>query len=286
MHIQNKNIARDLKNFDKEKAKENTTFCAAVFDLQQVPSSPESEVGLAYYKLKLSTYNFTVFNLASKDSFCYMWYESIAKRGSSEIGSCLILFIENQIPKGIKEFSFYSDNCPGQNRNKYLFSLYNHLCQKHQIKIRHTFLEKGHTQSEGDSVHSVIEKAARNISVYTPEQWYAVVRSAKRKQPYVVVELEQADIRNLKDLQEKTAINWDRDENNDKVIWNKMKIIVTDFEFPNVVFTKYSYSKDEPFKKIFISKKGRKSVNVNVRDFCLQPLYSTLLPISKKSMTT
>ncbi|XP_072395672.1 uncharacterized protein [Diabrotica undecimpunctata] len=282
LHVRNKNMARDLKNIDKEKAKENTTFCAAAFDLQQVLSTPKSDVGLAYYKLKLSTYNFTVFDLAIKDSFCYMWYECIAKRGSSEIGSCLLLFIENQIQKGVKEFSFYSDNCSGQNRNKYLFSLYNYLCQKDKIKIRHTFLEKGHTQSEGDSVHSVIEKAARNVSVYTPEQWYTIVRFAKRKQPYVVIELEQANILNLKSLQEKTTINWDKDEQNEKVTWNKIKIVETDFHIPNVVFIKYSYSNDDPFKKIFISKKGRKSLNVNARDFCLKPLNTTLLPISKK----
>lgn len=142
-HIENKNLARNLKNADKEKAKENASCCAAVFDLQQVLPAPKTEVGVAYYKLKLSTFNFTVFNLASKEAFCYMWYECIAKRGSSEIGSCLLLFIEHHVQKGIKEFLFFSDNCPGQNRNKFLFSLYNYLTQKYLIKICHTFLQRG-----------------------------------------------------------------------------------------------------------------------------------------------
>nr|CAH7730724.1 unnamed protein product [Callosobruchus chinensis] len=216
LHLKNKNLARALKAADKERAKQKTTLCCAVFDLQQVLSVPKSEVGLAYYKLKLSTYNFTVFDLAYKDAFCYMWYQCIGNRGASEIGSCLLLFIEARIRKGVNEFAFYSDNCAGQNRNKYLFSLYNYLSQKYKIKIRHTFLEKGHTQSEGDSVHSVIEKAARNVPVYTPEQWYTLVRTCKRKQPYIVTELGQENIRDLKDLQEKTSMNWEKNDQNER----------------------------------------------------------------------
>lgn len=98
-----------------------------------------------------------------------------AKRESSEIGSCLLNFIESHIEKGFKEFSFYSDNCAGQNRNKFLFSLYNYISKKYEIKINHTFFEKGHIQSEDDSVHSVMEKAARNASVFTPDQRYVIV---------------------------------------------------------------------------------------------------------------
>nr|CAI5838294.1 unnamed protein product [Callosobruchus analis] len=42
-----------------------------------------------------------------------------------------------------------------------IFSMYNFLAQKYNIVIRHTFLGKGHTQTEGDSMHSVVERAAR-----------------------------------------------------------------------------------------------------------------------------
>ncbi|KAK4877037.1 hypothetical protein RN001_009543 [Aquatica leii] len=77
--------------------------------------------------------------------------------------------------------------------------LYSYLSQKHSVKIRHTFLEPGHTQTEGACVHSVIEKASRHISVYTPQQWYSVVRTAKRKKPYYTVyELPQKDVYDLK----------------------------------------------------------------------------------------
>ena len=280
-HIRNKNLGRELKNDDKEKALSNSNFCAATFDLQQVLSAPKSDVGLAYYKLKLATYNFTVFNLASKDCFCYMWHECIAKRGASEIGSSLLLFIEHQIKNGVKEFSFYSDNCAGQNRNKFLFSLYNFLSQKHKIIIRHNFLERGHTQTEGDSVHSVIEKAARSIPVYTPEQWYTVVRTAKRKQPYFVVEMEKENIFDLKALQRDTTLNWDKNEANEKVYWNKLKIVETNPDFPNVLLYKCDCT-DRQFCKMILTQRGRKSINVNFNNVRLKQLYFDRIPLSKK----
>ncbi|CAH1101997.1 unnamed protein product [Psylliodes chrysocephalus] len=93
--LQDEYLAREYKN--KEKGKNDKEFCVAVFDLEQILSVPKSEVGLAYYKLKLSTYNFTIFNLASKECSCYMWHEVIAKKDASEIGSCLILFIYDQV---------------------------------------------------------------------------------------------------------------------------------------------------------------------------------------------
>lgn len=257
-HIKNKTLAREAKNMDKQRASQNPNkICSAVFDLQQILPVPKSNVGVSYYKLKLSAYNFTIFNLVSKGCSCYMWHEVIAKRGASEIGSCLLLYITKQVEKGIKYFVFYSDNCAGQNRNKFLYSLYNYVSQKYKITIRHTYLEKGHTQSEGDSVHSVIERAARNIPIYTPEQWYTIVRTAKRKQPYKVIELSQENIFDLKDLEKNTCINWDKDQDNEKVFLSKFRIVETNPDFPNMLLFKLNYE-DASYKKISLTQKGRK----------------------------
>nr|CAH7746665.1 unnamed protein product [Callosobruchus chinensis] len=94
LHMKNKNTGRELKKLDKEEAKLNSELCAAVFDLEQILPVPKSNVGVTYYKLKLSTYNFTIFNLANSEGHCSMWYESIGRRGSSEIGTCLMRFID------------------------------------------------------------------------------------------------------------------------------------------------------------------------------------------------
>lgn len=282
-HQRNKELSRKLKNDAKDFAKNEPHYCTAVFDLQQVLPVPKSNVGLTYYKLKLSTYNFTVYNLSSKECDCFMWYECIARRGSSEIGSCLLKFIKAGIDNSITEFSFFSDNCSGQNRNKFLFAFYSYASMKFNIKIRHTYLEAGHTQSEGDSVHSVIEKAARNIPIYTPEQWYSVVRTAKKKRPlYTVHEISQEVVFDLKNLQSKIAINFDKDEDNNKVLISKFKIIEFNPEFPFFLFFKTGYE-DDQFRKLNLAQRGRKRLSIgSINDIDLVRLYPTKLPLTKK----
>ena len=282
IHIKNKNAAREIKQSEKQRANESKgKICCAVFDLQQVLQAPKINVGLSYYKLKLSVFNFTVFNLATKGCNCYMWTEVTANRGASEIGSCLRLYIIAQAENGIKEFSFFSDNCSGQNRNKFLYSLYNYLTHKYQITIKHTYLEKGHTQSEGDSVHSVIERAARNVPIYTPEQWYTVVRSAKRKDPYNVFEISKENIFDLKDLEKKTCINWEKDEENEKVFLSKIKIVETNPEFPNTLLFKVNYE-DSAYKKLKLTEKGRKKIDVKIAEIKLKQCYEKEIPLKQK----
>jgi len=45
-----------------------------------------------------------------------MWDESVAKRGSLEIASCLWLWLEH-LPASVKRVTLYSDSCSGQNPN-------------------------------------------------------------------------------------------------------------------------------------------------------------------------
>ena len=56
--------------------------------------------------------------------------------------------------------------------------------------ITHKFLDGGHIQNEDDSVHRTIESAAKNITVYTLEQWYSTVRMARCTLPYYLKEMQ------------------------------------------------------------------------------------------------
>lgn len=78
LHRDTRTKAREAKNLDKEKAVKDPHFLAASFDLQKALPVPKSDVGLAYYKLKLQTYNFSIFNLGTNDGTCYMWHEGLA----------------------------------------------------------------------------------------------------------------------------------------------------------------------------------------------------------------
>jgi len=168
--LKNKSIARDKKNIDKTRAINDPEVCVAVFDLQKVLITPKSEVSSFYYKRKLATYNFTVYDIGKKIAYCYTWNEREAKRGSSEIATCLLKFMKHKKENGVKDFSFYSDNCGGQNRNRFIFAMWEYAAVKLKVKITHTFLEKGHTQNEGDSVHACIENAQKGKVICIPAQ--------------------------------------------------------------------------------------------------------------------
>lgn len=91
-HILNKTLARNIKKVDKERAEIDPKFCVAVFDLQKVLTSPQSEVSSFYYKRKFASYNFTIYDIGQKQGYCFMWTETDANRGSNEISTCLLIY--------------------------------------------------------------------------------------------------------------------------------------------------------------------------------------------------
>lgn len=159
-HISDKERVRQLKIDDKDASREEGSNVKVVtFDLQKVFFCPRSDVGECFYKRKLSCYDFTIFDCTKKIAHCYVWDQTIGGRKSGEFASALLNFMEYEvINNGVKEFDFYSDSCSSQNKNQFLFAMYYIASMKFDIKIRHRYLIKGHTQMECDSVHGRIEK--------------------------------------------------------------------------------------------------------------------------------
>jgi hypothetical protein len=105
-----------------------------------------------------------------------VWDESNGARGSCEIGSCLLMQINSVSEKNInvREITYYSDTCSGENRNQYVSSAL--LCAVNKVDnidaINHKFLEKGNSEMESDSIHGAVEFAKRkekkkNQNIYT-----------------------------------------------------------------------------------------------------------------------
>ncbi|KAL1457152.1 hypothetical protein WDU94_001813 [Cyamophila willieti] len=78
-HIAEKAKVREKKRTYKLLAKENRKIVSAVFDLQQVIYIPKSNDGQIFYKRRLANYNFTIYNLATRNCNCYVWYEAKTK---------------------------------------------------------------------------------------------------------------------------------------------------------------------------------------------------------------
>ena len=106
-----------------------------------------------------------------------MWHEGLAKCGSNETASFVYRYMKDT-PQSVQEINFFSDTYGGQQQNSNfsmmcLFSEQNFLLKI----INHKYFESGHSQMEGDSVHSTIERATKNLDVYTPNDWCTAVRS-------------------------------------------------------------------------------------------------------------
>ena len=123
--------------------------------------------------------------MGTSDVVCFMWPEYEARRGANEVATCLARYIEET---GSTDIEMFADNCPGQNRNQFVAFMLTAMNLKLNLnKLQLTFLEKGHTETEGDSVHAVIERQTRASQLFTPEQWYGAVQNARKtKNPYRV----------------------------------------------------------------------------------------------------
>ena len=80
------------------------------------------------------------------------------------------------LPPTTKHETLYSDSCGGQNRNRFFATaLLYALNESTSIEsIDHKFLESGHTEMEGDSIHAAVEHAKQNIPVFVPNDWLTV----------------------------------------------------------------------------------------------------------------
>ena len=54
--------------------------------------------------------------------------------------------------------------------------MFSYASQNVNITLR--FLEKGHTQNEGDSIHATIERRVKGQKVYIPNDWHEIIKSA------------------------------------------------------------------------------------------------------------
>ncbi|VEN35333.1 unnamed protein product [Callosobruchus maculatus] len=282
-HLRDKDLSREENAKDVEDAKTKENKIVAVYDLQAVLPSPSGDVSSFYYKSRLATYNFTMYDIVRKQGYCYVWSEHRAKLGANEIGTCFLNFLRMNADG--KSIVFFSDNCAGQNKNKFIAAMYLFAVSNLNIpSITHKFLVTGHTQNEGDSMHSCIEREKKRVlksgPIYVPSQWIPVIRLAKKKgNPYIIQEMDTSDIYNLKKLSEDMGKNFNESNQHEKVLWSNIKILNFRKDEPYFIYYKYNYD-DAEYK--FIDIRGRKSTRSLITNtFSLKPAYECSPKISK-----
>lgn len=178
-HIANKNSAQKEKNRDKKNAEENNIYCFTI-DVQGVKLCPVLQANALYYKSKLQIHNFTIYNIATHDSTNYLWNEAEADLRSSIFTTIIIKHLEKLLTIAPKPVVIFSDGCGYQNRNSVLSNALSRLSSKYDIIIEQKYLEKGHTQMECDSTHSLIERRLKRRDILLPTDYIQIVKDARR----------------------------------------------------------------------------------------------------------
>lgn len=180
-HIQKKDEARHEKELDKQS--NNSVF---TMDLQSVLLCPKSNAGSLYFKTKLIVHNFTVYDLKTKAGYCNIWHEGEGGLSAQSFASIISTFIINHLAETENNgeddnncLIFWSDGCGCQNRNATIANALLNLAVLRKITIIQKYLERGHTQMECDSMHSVIERKLRNRNINVPADYVDVCRTAR-----------------------------------------------------------------------------------------------------------
>jgi len=201
-HIELKDAARQSKSDDKERCSSDPAVKVLTMDLQAVLICPRLQASAIYYKTKLACHNFTVMDLSNKDTTCYVWNESEGDLSASSFASCTVDYIENMIKSSddVKEIIIYSDGCTYQNRNAVLANALLKTAVDHDITIEQKYLERGHTQMEVDSIHSLVERKLKRKPIYVPQNYVDVIASCRQSRPIDVKYVLHSFFKDMKKL--------------------------------------------------------------------------------------
>ncbi|XP_034238082.1 uncharacterized protein LOC117643346 [Thrips palmi] len=273
-HIKNKQRVKKIKEQDKAAAEKDRTIALCSFDLQKQLNLPHSQASPFYYHSKLTLYNFTVFHSIKRLGCCFLWHEGMAKKGSNEISSSLLYYISELVKEGYKELIFYSDNCGGQNKNRFIFSMLQLAAVRYSVKITHRFLETGHTMMEVDSIHARIENSTEFSELFDFDDWIKAIEDAKEELPkYEVIPFKKGFVRTFKPLVE-TLQTWEKDMKGNKIQWQKVKEICINGAEGNKVHLKYDY--DGETVTLNPNKPGRP---VNLKTYQPPQAYEGAIPL-------
>ncbi|XP_077970195.1 uncharacterized protein LOC144424624 [Styela clava] len=133
-HVISKDVTRAEKNADKESA--DVSRSVWTMDLQAVLILPKTHASSMYYKTKLQMHNFTLYNLQTKEGFCYPREEHEGDLSSEVFASLQFSHFNQYVTDhpSIKELVIWSDGCGYQNRNVIVANAYLDLARKHKIK--------------------------------------------------------------------------------------------------------------------------------------------------------
>jgi hypothetical protein len=192
--------------------------------------------------------------------------------------------MKSKVEEGVTDFRMNCDNCWGKNKNKAVAAFLAFFTQKFKdknVRVVLRYLEKGHSYNAADKVHSAIDRKTRKKDIYSPEEWYGCMETAKRSKtkPIKVIRVQQDMILDWKELSEK--LNFLKDTEGNSVPFSKIREIVAESSKPMQLLFKLSLD-DKTSRTISLKKVGKP---VNFATYQLKKVMNDghgPLPISKK----
>lgn len=186
-----------LKRAARRNAAKNPKIEAICIDYAKNVSLPNVTTNDVYYKRQLSMFSFNVHVLSTRKSIFYCYHEGVAKKGSNEVASFILHFINTFLDDEVEELIIFSDSCGGQNKNYTLFRLINFVVA-HQIhglkKVSMTFPVRGHSYLECDKNVGLFNL---KLPMETPKDFRNMIKTARMNpSPFIVVNVKQEMILN------------------------------------------------------------------------------------------
>ena len=103
--------------------------------MQQLLLCPKLFASGVYYKRKLSVHNFTLYDLATADGYCYLWHEGEGELDSDEFSTIVVDYLLS-VPDTVDSVILWSDTCTYQNQNANLSSAILSTLQSGKKKTR------------------------------------------------------------------------------------------------------------------------------------------------------
>ena len=171
-------------------------------DLQQTLTCPRLNNQRAYFRKKFNYHNLCIYDLNSCKANCFLWDETMAMKGSNEINSCLLKWIELNKSDGFKDLVIFADNCAGQNKNIYVILNCLRLLQLGDFdSIKIEFMVAGHSYMPCDRAFGSIEKKIRKQpTINNPDEYARLIQTTFTTGGINVVRMTQEDFYDIKAL--------------------------------------------------------------------------------------
>ena len=280
-------LSNSAKNKNPPRIMSGEVTHVVAMDLQQTQPCPRVSTGLAYYLRKLWIYNFCIYDVTKGKGSMFVWDEATGGRGSEEIASCLLKWVEKRQQQG-EEFDvlrIYCDNCAGQNKNIYvILAALRMIHAKMLFRVEFVYLISGHSYMPCDRSFGNIEKKFRRNPEFlqTTDDYVRSIRTAVTPN-FETFTLVKEDFFNFRELENHIT------KRKTDVPFSKARQLVVSYDYKEGYLLKTSYNLTDDDTDTYRSRlmKGNQKYSPSLFDLstvAVPPAYPVAIVLNLKKL--